>query len=81
MPSATKKKLTAFFKRAELVARLAPGIYDAITKAMEERGTIWAATFSAAEEKMIESSELILSVEKEAGEFLPQLRSVETGQI
>lgn len=41
VPTDTKAKIAKLFKNAEEVARLAPGIYDAITKAMETRGTVW----------------------------------------
>ena len=58
----TKTKIAKLFKNAEEVARLAPGIYDAITKAMEARGTVWAATFSAAAEKMMKEGDLVLSI-------------------
>ena len=81
VPMPTKEKLADFFKQAEMIARLAPGIYDAIAKAMETRGAAWAATFSAAAERMMQTGELVLCVEKETGELLPQLRSVKTGQI
>lgn len=81
VPTNTKTKIANFFKSAEEVARLAPGIYDAITKAMETRGAVWAATFSAAAEKMMKDGELVLSVERKTGEFLPQLRNVNTGKI
>ena len=81
VPTDTKTKVAKLFKNAEEVARLAPGIYDAITKAMETRGTVWAATFSAAAEKMMKEGELVLSVERNTGEFLPQLRDVKTGKI
>lgn len=81
VPADTKAKIANLFKNAEEIARLAPGIYDAITKAMETRGTVWAATFSAAAEKMMKDGELVLSVERKTGEFLPQLRDVNTGKI
>lgn len=81
VPRDTKAKVAKLFKNAEEVARLAPGIYDAITKAMATRGTVWAATFSAAAEKMMKEGELVLSIERKTGEFLPQLRDVRTGKI
>lgn len=80
IPYGTREKLSALFKSAEEVARLAPSVYDAIQQALAKRGTIWAADFTAAAEKMMDSGELVLGVEKKTGALLPQLRSVETGQ-
>lgn len=80
IPRGARERLGELFRSAEEVARLAPSIYDAIQQAMAKRGTIWAADFTAAAEKMMDSGELVLSVEKKTGEFLPQLRSVETGR-
>ena len=76
-----REKLAQFIENAEEMARQAPAIYNATQKIMAKRGTIWAADFSAAAEKLMESGELVLSVEKETGEFLPQLRSVKNGRI
>ena len=80
IPYGAREKLGSLFKNAEEVARLAPSIYDAIQQAMAKRGTIWAADFTSAAEKMMDSGELVLSVEKKTGALLPQLRSVETGR-
>lgn len=81
VPQETNTKFAAFLKDAKEMARLAPGVYDAIQKCMAKRGTIWAADFTAAAEKLMESGELVLSVEKSTGEYLPQLRSVKTGRV
>ena len=72
IPYETREKLSALFKSAEEVARLAPSVYDAIQQALAKRGTIWAADFTAAAEKMMDSGELVLGVEKKTGALLPQ---------
>lgn len=81
VPVEEKAKLASLLKNADLMAKLAPGVYDAIQQAMQKRGEVWAATFSRAAEKMMENGELVLAVEKETGAFLPQLVSKKTGRV
>lgn len=77
----TREKLAEVMGDAGKMAKMAPAIYDAIRKLMEKRGTIWAADFSEAAQKLMDKGELVLSVEKKTGKLLPQLRSVKTGQV
>lgn len=76
-----REKLARLMEDEKRVAQFAPAIYDAIQKFMAERGTIWAADFSSAAQKLMEQGELVLGVENKTGALLPQLRSVKTGQI
>ena len=73
--------LTEFMTDANQMAELAPAIYDAVQKLMEKRGTVWAADFSVAAQKLMDKKELVLAVEKKTGQFLPQLRDAKTGKI
>lgn len=77
----TREKLAEAMENADEMAKMAPAIYDAICKLMEKRGTIWAADFSEAAQKLMDKGELVLSVEKKTGKLLPQLRNVKTGQV
>ena len=79
--SDTRERLARLMEDEKRVAQFAPGIYDAIQKLMAERGTIWAADFSSAAQKLMDQGELVLGVEKKTGALLPQLRSVKTGQV
>lgn len=81
VPKEANAKFVALLKDAQEMACFAPGIYDAIQKCIAKRGAIWAADFSTAAEKLMKSGELVLSIEKETGEYLPQLRSVKTGRV
>ncbi|MGQ5426649.1 zinc ribbon domain-containing protein [Thermophilibacter sp. ZX-H3] len=81
VPHETKRRLGELLSDAGEVARLAPAVYDAIRQAMAERGTVWAADFSKAAQRLMDECELVISVEKETGALLPQLRSVKTGRI
>lgn len=81
VPAETNSKLVALFESADQVAKLAPSMCAAIQKLMEKRGTVWAADFSEAAQKLMDDGELVLSVEERTGKLLPQLRSVKTGQV
>ena len=76
-----REMLAEFMMDANKMAELAPALYDAVHKLMEKRGTVWAADFSEAAQKLMDEGELVLAVEKKTGKFLPQLRNVKTGQI
>lgn len=77
----TRVKLAEVMGNADEMAKMAPAIYDAICKLMEKRGTIWAADFSEAAQKLMDKGELVLSVEQKTGKLLPQLRNVKTGRV
>lgn len=76
-----RRRLAKLVSDAKQLEQLAPAIYHSIQELMAERGTIWAADFSQAAEKMMANGELVLSIEKETGQYLPQLRRVDNGQI
>lgn len=75
-----RRKITELLKDAEAVARYAPAIYDAVQQAMAERGTMWAADFSSAAEKLMKAGDLILGRDKE-GRILPCLKNADTGRF
>lgn len=81
IPHEESRKLAELLKDAKRVAELAPSIFNAIQQALAERGSVWAADFSSAAEKMMRSGELVLGVEKKTGELLPQLRNAKTGKV
>lgn len=70
-----------FLSDAEAMGRLAPNVHEFITGRMNRGETKYVADFSKAAEELIEKGELVLSVDKKTKEFLPQVRSVSTGQI
>ena len=76
-----REMLAKFMTNANNMAELAPAIHDAVQKLMEKRGTVWAADFSVAAQKLMDKKELVLAVEKKTGQFLPQLRDAKTGKI
>ena len=81
IPAQTNESLVKFLSDADTMAKFAPAIYDIIKKLASRGDTKYVADFSAAAEELMKRGELVFSVEKKTGEFLPQLSSVKTGQI
>lgn len=81
VPDSVKEGLGGLLADARQMERLAPNVYQAIEEAMRQRGSVWAANFSKAAEKMMANGELVLGVDGKTGDFLPQLREAETGRV
>lgn len=79
--TSVRGELGSLLADADQMAKLAPNIYQAIEEARKARGSIWAAYFSKAAEKMMDDGELVLGIEKKTGDILPQLREVKTGHV
>lgn len=70
-----------FLTDADRMARYAPAIYEAIMETFGRSENKYVADFSKRADRLVREGKLVFSVDKETGDFLPQLRRVDNGQI